>query len=322
MMLSLSIIIIVAFGLDLIFGDPLWLPHPVRWIGKLIIKTETWIYPKRESARIHFFAGMILSLFVVGVSVFLAMSVLYYTKIMHNWFYNIAAISLCFYALATRSLLFEANRIYGFLVEMDLHSARHALSGIVGRDTAYLKESEIARATIETLAENLVDGVISPLFWICMGGPAAGIGFKAVSTLDSMIGYRNKRYRYFGTFAARLDDICNFIPARITALLLIPLVGILMNKNVYLILKKVWRDRMAHPSPNSAHGEVAVAATLGIVLGGKSHYNGVVSNKPLLNSEGRIPQKEDVLWAIRVILFTSFLGCTCFVTLLWLWGRW
>lgn len=269
------LVIIGAVLLDLVVGDPHWLPHPVIAIGRLIHFLDQKLRQIRLNERI---AGILLLVLVVGCSAgctWLLLKVLSSTFPLIGWF---AAVLISATCLASRSLHTESARVASALLANDLPTARHFLSYIVGRDTEHLDEPEIWRAVVETVAENTSDGIIAPLFWLTVGGPIAAIGYKAVSTLDSMVGYKTARYLQFGWASARMDDVLNYIPARLSALLLIisaPCAGCSM----YDAARITMRDRLNHPSPNSGHPEAAAAGALGVRLGGEARYQGVLSLK-------------------------------------------
>jgi adenosylcobinamide-phosphate synthase len=309
-------VFVAAVVLDFILGDPRWLPHPVRWIGSLISVLDRLLYPKRRSSCIEFFIGIILCLLVTGITVGCGYLFLLLCKLISPAVLITAQIIIIFFCLSTRSLGHEALVVYRLIKNKDITSARKAVSMIVGRDTGNLNESEIARAAIETVAENITDGIVSPIFYIILGGPLAGLLFKSVSTMDSMIGYRNDRYKHFGTFAARLDDLLNFIPARLTAFLLLPVTSLTMRKSALNTWKVVIRDRRKHPSPNSAHSEAAIAGALNIRLGGEAYYQGKLSVKPFLNENGREPSveniKDTVFFAWCAACLMSLIG-TCII---------
>jgi adenosylcobinamide-phosphate synthase len=300
--------------LDLLIGDPYRLPHPVRWIGRLIGGLEKILYPKIRSNRSEFLTGCILCILVVvicGGSVFVVFTLL------HKWpsvAVFIGEMLLGFYCISARSLVNEADNVRKHLAAQDLSAARNALSMIVGRDTENLDEEGVVRATVETVAENIVDGVVSPIFFLALGGPVAAIGFKAVSTMDSMIGYRNDRYRCFGACAARLDDVLNFVPARLAAFFLVPCAAFILRYDWKKSIRIVSRDRLKHDSPNSAHGEAAVAGALGLRLGGESFYRGVRSEKPYLGDRGHsfhhdtIIQVNRIAVAVTLLLFTAIIA--------------
>lgn len=278
----------VALLLDLALGDPRWLPHPVVMIGRLITRLERVL---RRSLGNERAAGVLLLLLTTSCAAATTWLAVWGSSQLHPLAGFLTAALLSATCLATRSLHHESALVADALREGDLVAARAMLARIVGRDTRDLDEAEIWRALIETVAENTTDGIIAPLFWLALGGPVAGMAFKAVSTLDSMVGYKNERYLRLGWASARMDDLVNFIPARLSALLMVmaaPLVGLSPANAAVIAL----RDRLNHPSPNSAHPESAAAGALGIRLGGLSTYGGVPSVKqyigdPLRPIDGR-----------------------------------
>jgi adenosylcobinamide-phosphate synthase len=245
---------LLAVLLDFMLGDPRWLPHPVRWMGSLIAGLERCLFPVRRAARKEFCMGSLLCVSVLivcagtcGLTLFFAQKVSIVAVIAVETI-------LGFYCISARSLVEEAMKVHKMLKYQDMAEARAALSMIVGRDTESLMEKDIICATVETVAENITDGIVSPLFYLALGGPVVAVAFKAVSTMDSMIGHKNDRYRHFGTFAAWLDDMLNFIPARITGFILIPLASLLLRHDWKISMRITDRDRLKHESPNSAHG--------------------------------------------------------------------
>jgi adenosylcobinamide-phosphate synthase len=307
--------------LDFLLGDPRWLPHPVRWIGNLIALLEKHLYPSHRSRALEFISGMVLCALVVAITAGTGFLLVRSSQLLSIHAVFTVETLIGFYCLSARSLAREANLVRKHLSQGDLAAARHAVSMIVGRDTANMNEHEIARATVETIAENITDGIVSPLFYLALGGPVAALAFKGVSTMDSMIGYRNVRYRHFGTFAARLDDILNFIPARLTGFIMIPLAAAITKKNLQKSLQAVYRDRKKHPSPNSAHGEAAVAGALNIELGGEATYNGRISLKPYLNEGGRQPAVRDIAATITIACSTAVLSAICAIGVVIFSGR-
>lgn len=263
-------IIFLALLLDLLIGDPAWLPHPVAAIGRLIHLLERGLRRVRLNERL---AGVLLLLLVVAISsgtTWVLLKSLTCLLPAAGWVAAVLVSSTC---LAARSLHKESARVAAALLAGDLPSARRYLSYIVGRDTDHLEEPEIWRGVLETVAENTSDGVIAPLFWLTIGGPVAAIAYKAVSTLDSMVGYRNERYLQLGWASARMDDLLNYIPARISALLIIaaaPFAGCSASGAIRITC----RDRLKHPSPNSGHPEAAAAGALGVRFGGAASYGG------------------------------------------------
>lgn len=267
-----------GIALDLVLGDPRWYPHPVIGIGRLITVLERWA---RRIGWDGYGGGLLLCLITVATTVNVGWALLLLCRQLHHWLELLAALVISWNCLALRSLHHESRRVAHALQQGDLKQARIFLSYIVGRDTQHLDEPAIWRATIETVAENSSDGVIAPLFWLTVGGPLAALGYKAASTLDSMVGYRNERYHQLGWASARLDDLLNLAPARLTALTMVlaaPLAG-------YSSLSawRIWRrDHAQHASPNSGHPEAAAAGALGVQLGGPSSYGGILKNKPLI----------------------------------------
>ena len=279
--------LLCGVGLDLALGDPPWLPHPVRAIGWLITRLEPWC------RRLPLYlGGIVLWLLVVGASA----SIVWLTS---SWL----AIFWIWTLLAVRDLDVQAMRVIVSLRAGDLVAARQRLSLIVGRDTASLDEPEILRATVETVAESLSDGIVGPLFYLALGGPAAMAGFKAASTLDSMCGYRNERYREFGWASARLDDAANFVPARLSVLL-VALAALLLGYDAWGALRCAFRDGRSQPSPNSGYPEAAVAGALGVRLGGLNYYQGVASAKATLG-DARRPLSLDVFTGTRHLLYAT-----------------
>lgn len=263
-------IIGLALLLDLALGDPRWLPHPVVLMGRLITTLETVL---RRRVPFERAAGVLLLIVTVACAMTATWLVLRCAAYFHPIAGFLAAVILSSTCLAARSLHRESALVADALVRGDITAARRNLSYIVGRDTDSLEEGEIWRALVETVAENSSDAIIAPLFWLTLGGPVTAMGFKAVSTLDSMVGYKNEHYLRLGWASARMDDLMNFIPARLTALLIIvsaPLAGLSLRNSWAVTL----RDRLKHPSPNSAHPEAAAAGALGVRLGGEASYGG------------------------------------------------
>ena len=295
-------VLLLAIALDLILGDPRWLPHPVVLIGRLVSTLETTF---RKVFRHERAAGVLLLIVTAGSSATAAWLLLRVSSTLHPLAGFLTAALISYTCLAARSLQSESALVADALVAGNLVEARRALSFIVGRDTADLDETEIWRALVETVAENTSDGIIAPFFWLALGGPVAGITYKAVSTLDSMVGYKNERYLLLGWASARMDDLLNFIPARLTALLMIlaaPLAG-LSPRNSLAITR---RDRLNHPSPNSGHPEAAAAGALGIQLGGTAFYGGRESWKQTIG-DPRTPINERAYRGMLKLMYISTL---------------
>lgn len=296
------LIIFLALLLDLVVGDPHWLPHPVVAIGRLIHYLDRGLRQRRLNERL---AGVLLLLLVVlasAATTWLLLQALTSLLPLAGWIAAIIVSSTC---LAARSLHKESARVVSALLAGDLPSARRYLSFIVGRDTDQLEEPDIWRAVVETVAENTSDGIIAPLFWLTIGGPVAAMAYKAVSTLDSMVGYRNRRYLRLGWASARMDDLLNYVPARISAVLLVmaaPLAGCSVSGAVRITL----RDRLKHLSPNSGHPEAAAAGALGVRLGGAASYSGTSSWKEYIGDQLQ-PLDERAYRAMVKLMYISTL---------------
>ncbi len=304
--MSLNILvysIIVAYFLDLIFGDPYWFPHPVKGMGRAVTCFEPRL---RRIFRSQRFAGFLLVLIVVGGSYLIVGAIINWAGRVNLWLQFGISSFLVFTALSTKSLGIEARKVYQALLKKNLPLARRRVGAIVGRDTENLNEEEIIRATVESVAENSVDGVISPLFYAFLGGAPLALAYKAVNTLDSMVGYRNKKYLNFGWFAAKLDDLANWIPARIGGLL-IPFVSFLSGRGFRRTFQTVFQDGNKSPSPNAGIPQAAFAGSLGIQLGGCNFYNGERVDKPLIGKGLKKKEPEDILRAIQLMWFTSLI---------------
>ena len=290
-------IVIVAVTLDLLLGDPSWLPHPVVGIGKLISTQERHL---RRLIRNERLAGVLLLISVVGTTALLAFLLLKGASAIHSYLGAALAAVLAWTCLAARSLQRESSLVAERLIAGDLPGARQYLSRIVGRDTDDLDEAEIWRALVETVAENTSDGIIAPLFYLLIGGPVLGLAYKAVNTLDSMVGYKNERYREFGWASARFDDLANWLPARLTGLLMVlaaPIVGFSAGTAFTMMI----RDGGNHSSPNSGIPEAATAGALGVRLGGTNRYFGQPVEKPTIGDPLREPSRESYQGAIRLM---------------------
>ena len=286
--------LVLGLLLDLAFGDPRWLYHPIRLIGNLIAWAEKSFraaFPKSEKGELA--AGTFFAVFVVTVSTAVPAFLLALASRLSLWLVFALEVFWSFQILAAKSLKSESMKVYAALQEGDLPKARKAVSMIVGRDTQNLSEEGVAKAAVETVAENSSDGVIAPLLFLALGGPALGFFYKAVNTLDSMVGYKNDTYLYFGRFSAKLDDVLNFIPSRISGLLLVlasPLAGLSME-GAWKIFR---RDRRNHASPNSAQTEAAAAGALGVQLAGDAYYFGKLYKKPTIGEPLRPVEYEDI----------------------------
>ncbi|MEE1248505.1 MAG: adenosylcobinamide-phosphate synthase CbiB [Lachnospiraceae bacterium] len=301
----------LGFLLDLFFGDPYNLPHPIRLIGNLITKSEKWLLGenRQRNEKKELKNGMILVNIVLVTTVFITSLILIIAYRLHPYLGVVTETILTYYILAVKSLKVESMKVYRCLKEEGLEAARKAVSMIVGRDTAELEEEGVAKAAIETVAENTSDGVIAPMLYTALGGPVLGFFYKAVNTMDSMVGYKNDKYLYFGRTAAKLDDIVNYIPSRISAYLMI-LAAFLGGRNfhgkqAYKIYK---RDHRKHASPNAAQTESVCAGALGLQLAGDASYFGKVVKKPYLGDALRKVEYEDIKRVNHLMYLTAWLG--------------
>lgn len=307
----------IGFVLDLLFGDPYWLWHPIRIIGRLIAGLDRLLLgdSRRHAGsaerqdrnhRREFWLGTLMTalvLLITGAVSYVLLTISYRTAPL----LGMAMESIMTYQiLAAKCLKIESMKVYHRLREKDLEGARKAVSMIVGRDTQQLDEAGVAKAAIETVAENTSDGVIAPMLFLALGGPVLGFLYKAVNTMDSMVGYKNDRYLYFGRAAAKLDDALNYIPARISALLMI--LACLFAGSGYN-MRSAWkiylRDRRKHSSPNSAHTEAVCAGALGIRLAGDASYFGKIVKKPYIGEAVRAVEDRDIVRVNRLMYLTS-----------------
>jgi adenosylcobinamide-phosphate synthase len=297
----------LAYALDLLVGDPEWFPHPVRWFGSLTRVGERCLRPLARDPDSELWAGAALTGCVTSFAWALGRPKNALWQVLLAWT-----------ALATRSLLDEARAVIRALETGDLDLARRRLARIVGRDTAHLDETEISRAVIETLAESACDGIVAPLFWLAAGGVSCTMAYKAINTLDSMIGHPEPLYRYFGRVAARVDDAANFFPARLTALGMVvaaKLEGLDAGR-----AHRIWcRDGDKHASPNAGQSEAAMAGALGVRVGGVNLYDGDPHVAPVLHAEGRPPSVKDAKAALSLVAVVS--GLAVGVALLVVAGR-
>lgn len=301
---------VCGFVLDLVFGDPHALPHPIRLIGTLIAGLEKKLLKlQMRDEKKEFYKGIllvVLVLFSTGAVAALVLVVAY-------WLHPVAGIVIesvmTYQILATKCLKDESMKVYQSLNGQGLEAGRVAVSMIVGRDTNVLDETGVVKAAVETVAENTSDGVIAPMLYTALGGPVLGFVYKAVNTMDSMVGYKNDKYLYFGRAAAKLDDVVNFIPARISAYLMIAAAYIggkaFDGKLAYRIYK---RDRRNHASPNSAQTESVCAGALGIQLAGDASYFGKVVKKPYIGDAHRAVEREDIVRVNRLMYVTAVIS--------------
>ena len=306
---------IAGFVLDLLIGDPHFIPHPVRLIGSLIsfldkrLNSDVKYNSSENEANLTKYKRGVLLAFTVIFATFAVSVIILVAAYSINLYAGVIAEAvMTWQILATKCLRVESMRVYDALRTDGVDAGRRAVSMIVGRDTSVLDESGVTRAAVETIAENTSDGVIAPMLYTAIGGPVLGFVYKAVNTMDSMLGYKNDKYMYFGRFAARLDDVVNFIPARISAYLMIAAAFIggrqFDGKNAYRIFK---RDRFNHASPNSAQTESVCAGALRVQLAGDAVYFGKLVKKKYIGDCLREIEYEDIKRANRLMYITAFL---------------
>jgi adenosylcobinamide-phosphate synthase len=311
--------LLIAAAVDALVGDPRWLPHPVRGMGLVI----SWY-----DEHIRLFCESTTSLRVAGLSLAIGLPVLAYgigsfavelAESVSVLFGQAVGIGLAATTLAWRDLRDHAVAVTRELTGRNLPAARQAVGMIVGRDTETLSESEIVRATVETIAESTADGVIAPLVYLTLGGAPLALAYKAINTLDSMIGHRDKRYADFGWASARLDDLANWIPARLTAGFMVLTAGLATRQWERMIesWRILLRDGANHPSPNSGRPEAAMAGALGVQLGGTNYYDGLSHERPVMGDGARILTPGDIGYALRIMTMTALLGLGLAVVSLW-----
>ena len=307
---SSASLLLSAFLLDLAAGDPRWFPHPVVLMGKFISKSESLLWTGK--AWRDLISGIAVSLALLALAVGATWALLYSLTFLPPLVAFVLTAGLASTTLATRGLLDAITRIETPLRLGNLVEARENLGHIVGRDTSALNEDKVLRASLESLAENTSDGIVAPLFYLFLGGIPLAMAYKAVNTLDSMIGYRTERYFYFGKFAARLDDMANFIPARLTALLMV-IATLLVKLNPGPALRVLRRDHANHLSPNAGYPEATLAGALGIRLGGPSVYFGKEVWKPTMGDDIKPVNIEMLKEARSLCLVTAILSLVTFV---------
>lgn len=313
----------IGFLLDLWLGDPWHWPHIVKFFGNRIAGAEKFLrglLPKTPRGELT--GGIFLVLWMLLLSAGLPALVLWGCYALHPGIGVLAESALCYQLLAMKGLRQESMKVHAELKREDLPAARKAVSMIVGRDTQRLDETGVTKAAVETVAENASDGVIAPMFYILLGGGILGSVYKAINTMDSMVGYKNQKYLYFGRAAAKLDDVVNYIPARLTGMLMVASAGLcgLDWRNSWRIFR---RDRYHHASPNSAHGEAACAGALHVQLAGDAWYFGELYKKPFIGDGDRPIEPDDIVRANRLLYSsgTLMLLLCWLVAVLWITGR-
>lgn len=303
--------ITIAYIIDLLIGDPPDWPHPVRWIGTMI----TFFEKRWNKGKSKLWKGVGMLLFILLLVYFISFTLVLGGYWLHPFIGILVESIIISTTIAQKSLKGASLEVYQPLIDGDLAEARKKLSYIVGRDTASLNEGEIARGAIETVAENTSDGVTAPMFWALVGGAPLAMVYRATNTCDSMVGHMNERYKEFGWASAKWDDVMNWIPSRLTGMIML-----LGKRPETTGLRKAWsilfRDAKKHPSPNSGWGEAAVAAILGIQLGGINYYKGIVSNRAKMGDPLQPIEAEHILIVNSILNNTVFL----FLLLLWIGG--
>lgn len=304
--------IVAGFILDLIFGDPHWLPHPICLIGNLIGFLEKnlrrLLAPGKTALLL---GGALMVVIVLSLSYVVPYAVLMLAEQVSPWL-RFALETVMFYQIfATKCLRDESMKVYTALHNNDLEDARVKLSWIVGRDTKELTAEEVTKGAVETVAENTADGIIAPMFYMFIGGAPLAFLYKGINTMDSMVGYKNDKFLYFGRCAAKLDDVANFIPARITGILMI-LASYFLNMNAAGAWKIFWRDRYNHLSPNSAMTESVTAGALNIQLGGDHYYFGKLVHKDTIGDNIRPVVAEDIVAVNNLLYMTAVISLLLF----------
>lgn len=312
--MRLELQIAIAFLLDLLLGDPRWLPHPVRLIARLARGLERVLHRERFNPRL---AGALTTMLVVAITGGITWGIIETARLVHPVVADLSAILVLYTTFAARDLAHHADRVYAALAAGDLDQARKQVALLVGRDTTDLDESDISRATVESVAENTSDGVVAPLLFAVVAGPVGAVTYKAINTLDSLFGYRNPRYHNFGWAAARLDDLVNLVPARLSGLLIAGCAGFLG-----LAPRRAWtvllRDRRAHPSPNGGHPEAAVAGALQVQLGGTNRYAGQQERRPPIGDPLKRLNPRHIRQSTQLMLAASLAALALGLIVRWL----
>lgn len=304
--------IVTGFILDLIFGDPHWLPHPICLIGNLISFLEKQlrkIFGFSNNGLL--FGGALMVVIVLVLSFAVPLFILSFAYSVNPWLGFAIETIMCYQIFATKCLRDESMKVYYALSKNDIVDARLKLSWIVGRDTKELNAEEVTKGAVETVAENTADGIIAPMLYMFLGGAPLAFLYKGINTMDSMVGYKNDKYMYFGRCAAKLDDLANLIPARITGMVMI-LASYFLNLNTKGAWKIFWRDRYNHLSPNSAMTESVTAGALNIQLGGDHYYFGKLVHKDTIGDNIRPVMAEDIVATNNLLYMTAVISLLLF----------
>lgn len=308
---------LAALLIDTLIGDPRSCMHPVVMIGNCISFFERKLLQVQHSSVLKKLNGMLLVMLVLGITYGTLWLLMELLNNIHPWGAFLGGAILLSFTISPNSLAKAGNEIYQYLLDGNIAQARFKVGWIVGRDTENLDVGEVTRATVETIAENIVDGIISPLFYFAIGGVPLAFLYRAVNTLDSMVGYKNEKYGDFGMIAARVDDVFNYIPARLTALLLL-LAAIVLRFNIFATITTIWRDAAKHPSPNSGLSEAGVAGALGIRLGGLNYYGGIVSQRAYMGEQHTPLAPIHIKQTIHIMYTTTiFFILSLYIFCLW-----
>ncbi len=298
-------IILAAYILDLLLGDPLWLPHPVVWMGNAISFFEGVF---RRWIKSEFVSGLLFAVFLILSTWGIAFSFVSMASRIHPVAGVVVEILFMFFCLSARTLEKAASEVGDALEKEGLEGGRLKVSMIVGREVKYLDETGVVRATVETVAENFVDGFLSPLFFALIGGVPMAVAYKMVNTLDSMVGYKNEKYILFGCVSARIDDVANYIPARLSVLFISVAAAFISWQRGKRAWWSAWNEGQNHKSPNAGFPESAFAGALAVKLGGPNYYHGELVEKPYLGSGFRAPGREKIKMACDLMLLSSLLS--------------
>jgi adenosylcobinamide-phosphate synthase len=310
-------IILAAFILDFFLGDPAVLPHPVIYMGKAIELSERWF---RKYIKHLIISGFLFSCFLILSTWILTFILIQLCINIHPLLGNLIEIILLFFCFSSTSLYKAAFNVFSSLEKKEIKKARQKLSMIVGRETQTLDKTAITQASIETVAENFVDGFLSPLFFALIGGVPMALAYKMINTLDSMVGYKNDTYIHFGRASAKIDDAANFIPARLSVLIITLSTSFFSFKRGVLALKTAFYQGSYHKSPNAGYPEAAFAGALKIKLGGPNYYHNILVEKPFIGKEFKSPDKNQIKHACDLMIFGSFLSVIISCSLLFLLG--
>ncbi len=298
-------IIFFAFIMDFILGDPLWLPHPVVFMGKTIEKAEPFF---RKIIKNQFISGSLFALSLIFLSWFITFLILRLCFLINPFFAHLVEVILLFFCLSAKTLEKAACNVADSLKNSSLGKAKKQLAMIVGRDVNFLDETGVIRAVIETVAENFVDGFLSPLFFALIGGIPFAMAYKMINTLDSMVGYNNEKYSLFGRTAARIDDAANFIPARISVVIIFLAACFFPGKRGSNAFKYGVKEGRLHKSPNSGYAEASFAGALMVKLGGPNYYKGILVEKPFIGKDFKEPDVDKITMACDLMLLSSFIS--------------